>query len=209
MHGEDTVIPITCNNKVNIQIEGVEGGVTALADVGADASAVSSTFLERCVKGKKVLFESNKTFTSADNKLMKNHSVCAFNVKINDSLLPYDFFVFPDLSHDVILGVDFWTTYGGVFDLVSQTITLERSEYNEKNDPQIVGVNCLNHSLTVVDTQSLAPLSYTRVKVKLPTDRKLSSGVARIQPRNEMLKKKALLFLIVLSILSRVVRFCG
>ena len=110
------------------------GRTITLAYLGADISAVRSSFLKT-----QVTFRADKNLriASADGSTIDSRGSCVLLVRLNKSLnfVPYQFVVIDNLSEDPILGEDFLRTYGAVIDIDNNTLLIKRQHYDPFFDP--------------------------------------------------------------------------
>lgn len=188
------------------------GKTIALADLGADISAVRSSML----KGQPhVTFCTSPrlTITSADGSTIDSRGSCVLKIRLNKSrnFVPYEFVVIDSLSEDVILGEDFLRTYGATIDLNENTLILKRQYYDSKFDPTPKNLDQLTRCETLsenpeevakidspierfyaIDSVTIRPNSIARVRVRMKgqTDQK----ELIMEPASALILKKDVTF---------------
>lgn len=109
-------------NKVRVFVDDVP--VMALVDTGATISVMSACFKDTL--GRKVLFKWNQAskFCGVSGEALHPVGVCQADVFLGGRVIPTEFVIIPQATHDVILGMDFLRECGATVDCRTGTIVL-------------------------------------------------------------------------------------
>ncbi|GFS49904.1 transposon Ty3-I Gag-Pol polyprotein [Trichonephila clavipes] len=108
-------------NPLDLTVDGLP--VKALADSGASSSLVSQKFRRYL---KKVIFPTHNhtVLKVANGNYVQPKGICTFQIGISGCILPFEFIVLPDCSHDIILGWNFLKASGALIDCGRPALTL-------------------------------------------------------------------------------------
>ncbi|GFQ82219.1 transposon Ty3-I Gag-Pol polyprotein [Trichonephila clavata] len=112
-------------NHLDVTVDGLP--VKALVDSGASSSIISEKFRRYL---KKVMFPAhNHTIIKvANGSYVQPKGMCTLQIRISGRILPFEFIVLPDCSHDIILGWNFLKASGALIDCGRSELTLDDVE---------------------------------------------------------------------------------
>ncbi|GFQ99510.1 transposon Ty3-I Gag-Pol polyprotein [Trichonephila clavata] len=112
-------------NHLDVIVDGLP--VKALVDSGALSTVISEKFRRYL---KKVMFPAyNHTVLKvANGSYVRPKDMCTLQIRISGRILPFEFIVLPDYSHDIILGWNFLKDSKALIDCGRSELTLEDVE---------------------------------------------------------------------------------